>query len=67
MLGEPKNQFSLTRAAPSTGGRAKANSYQFSSTNSSNPVSASNSLDSIPERGFGSNFLEKSPEKPNQE
>ena len=28
MLGEPENQFSLTRAAFSTGGRAKANSYQ---------------------------------------
>jgi hypothetical protein len=33
MLGEPKNQFTLTRAAPSTGGRAKANSYQLVPTN----------------------------------
>ena len=29
MLGEPTNQFSLTRVALSTRGRAKSNFYQF--------------------------------------
>ena len=29
MLGEPENQFSLTRAAPSTIGRAKSKFYQL--------------------------------------
>ena len=28
MLGEPENQFSLTRVALSTGGATKGNSYQ---------------------------------------